>query len=360
MKQIFTLLSFVLLMFSFQDMNACDRSELNLDTLTFDGTNYTIHLEFCIGGGVVGSTRGADNWTGTFAFAVFGDSGMTMVGFSPPSFTSDTTNCTNDSVTFSGPFGANFGVAYISPGCFYSCVSSTALCGRPHTDCSQFIITVSEVPDSIRVFGFEGTGNPVAGCYPNPDMLVDFTIMPVVWSHTHAIAMEDHIEIQWGTHQEINNNFFQVMRANPIGGWSEIGRVDAIGQSTDLETYSFNDNSPFQGPNLYKVVQVDLDGQRSESDVVTVDFNTATSLQWKYCVPSPAHDQLSISFLSGREGPVQFQLINSSGAKVWDKSVQAFSGSNELEIDMRSLPTGMYFLRLKGPRQTLYKKIIKT
>lgn len=360
MKQLFTLLAFVSLMFSFQGSNACDRTEINLDSLVFDGTNYTIYLEICGGGGIIGSTRGADNWTGTFAIPVYGNASMTMIGYGPLSVTSDTTNCTNSSTPFTGSFGANFGIAYISSGCFYTCVSSTALCGRPHADCSQFNLTVSEIPDSIRVLGFEGTGNPVAGCYPNPDMLIDFTIMPVVWSHAYATIVEEHIEIQWGTHQEINNNFFQVMRANPIGGWTEIGRVQAKGQSEELKTYSFNDNSPFQGSNLYKIVQVDLDGQRSESEVVSVDFNTETSLEWKYCTPSPTRDQLSIAFLSGIEGPVHLQLINSSGAKVWDKSIAALSGSNELEVDMHSLPSGMYFIRLKGPQRTLYKKIIKT
>lgn len=180
------LIGLTFMVVSSNSTKACDRTQYVLDSVSFDGTNYTIYTTFCVGGGIIGSTRGADNWTGTFAFAVYGPLTMTFGGYSPNTLTSDTTMCTNNSTTFSGSFGANFGVAYISPGCFYTCVSSTALCGRPHSDCSQFVITVSEVPDSIRLYGMEGTGNPIAGCYPNPDMLIDFTTLPVVWSSFDA------------------------------------------------------------------------------------------------------------------------------------------------------------------------------
>ena len=55
-----------------QQSHACDRTQYVLDSSTFDvstGT-YTIYTTFCVGGGIIGSTRGADNSTSTFAFAV--------------------------------------------------------------------------------------------------------------------------------------------------------------------------------------------------------------------------------------------------------------------------------------------------
>lgn len=347
------------LVLSSNSAQACDRSQYQLDSATFDGTNYTLYTTFCVGGGVVGSTRGADNWTGTIAFGVFGAPTMTFIGFTPASLTSDTTMCTNPSTTFSGSFGANFGVAYISPGCFYTCVSSTALCGRPHSDCNQIVLTVSEIPDSIRLFGLEGTGNPVAGCYPNPDLLIDFTTLPVVWASFDAQKKDETVEVNWSTGQEVNNDHFSVMRSGINGEWSEIAQIEAFGNSEQGKSYSYTDENPLQGVNQYKIVQVDIDGRSSETEIVSINFVLDVNLEWREIGPVPTTDFLNFSFVSDKEFPMSLQLFNPKGEKVLEKDLTAKYGLNKMTLDLTVISEGVYFLRIKGAQGNLNKKIIK-
>lgn len=364
MKIFYRILTCLVIGFTFMvvtsnSTKACDRTQYVLDSMTFDGTNYTIYSTFCVGGGIIGSTRGADNWTGTFAFGVYGAPSMTFGGFFPPSMTSDTTACTNNATTFSGSFGANFGVAYLSPGCFYTCVSSTALCGRPHSDCTQFQITVSEVPDSIRLFGMEGTGNPIAGCYPNPDMLIDFTTLPVVWSSFDAQEKNDVVEVNWSTVQEINNDYFRVMRAGDNGNWDEIGQIEASNNSEQGMSYTFIDENPLQGLNQYKIVQVDIDGRTSETEIVSLTFVMDVDLEWRQVGPVPTVDYLDLSFVSNMEFPMNLQLFNLKGEKVLGQDIIAKYGLNKMTLDLTVISEGVYFLRLKGARGSLNKKIVK-
>ncbi len=338
---------------------ACDRTQYVLDSATFDGTNFTLYTTFCVGGGIIGSTRGADNWTGTFAFAVYGSPTMSFIGYTPPAMTSDTTACTNPSTTFSGSFGANFGVAYISQGCFYTCVSSTAACGRPHSDCTQFVITVSEIPDSIRLYGMEGTGNPVAGCYPNPDMLIDFTTLPVVWESFDAQKVDETISVNWSTAQEVNNDHFRVMRSGNTGDWVEIGTVEAIENAESGHSYNFVDETPLQGTNRYKVIQVDLDGRSSETEVASVTFVLDVELAWREVGPNPTSDYLNFSFITDMEFPMNLEIFNLKGEKVVEQGFTTEYGLNKMTLDLSSVSEGIYILRLKGTHGSLNKKIIK-
>ena len=342
------------------EVKACDRTQYVLDSATFDGTNYTIYTTFCVGGGIIGSTRGADNWTGTFAFAIYGSPTLTMSAYTPPSMTSDTTGCFQPSTTFTGSFGANVGVAYINTGsCFYTCVSSTALCGRPHSDCNQFVITLNEIPDSIRLYGMEGTGNPVAGCYPNPDMLIDFTTLPVVWASLDAQMKEEVVEVSWATAQEVNNDHFRVLRSGNSANWVEIGQVEAAANAENGMSYSFIDESPLQGTNQYKIVQVDDDGRTSESEVVSVTYVLDVELDWREIGPNPTADLLNLSFVTDMEFPMDLQVYNLKGEKVLEQAFTTQYGLNKMTLDLTAMSNGVYILQLKGSYGSLNKKIIK-
>ncbi len=353
-------LAIVLLGSSVEQALGCDRSGYALDSITFNGSEYSIYTTFCIGGGVVGSTFGADNFTATFAIGLYGSPTLQMTSFSPPFVISDTTNCLANAFTFSGGAGMNVdtGIAYV-PSCFYTCISSTVGCGRPHSDCNQSVITVNELPDSLRLFGIEGTGNPIAGCFPNPEMLIDFNTLPVIWSSFGAVKQDEIVEIDWSTSQESNNNYFRVMRAAATGDWEELGTVNAVGHSETRQSYSFNDYAPQKGINRYKVVQVDNDGRTSETEVVSLQFELDEQFAWKHVGPVPTVDQLTMSFVSSSAQPVQLAIFNLRGQKVFEKSIDGIYGLNRLSIDISAFEAGAYYLKLNCSTGTLTKKIVK-
>ena len=338
----------------------CDRSGYVLDSVVFDGTEYSIYTTFCIGGGVIGSTFGADNFTATFAFGLYGPASMQMTGYSPPFVISDTTNCLANSVTFSGGSGMNVdtGIAYI-PSCVFTCINSTFACGRPHSDCNQLRIDVTELPDSIRLFGIEGTGNPIAGCFPNPEMGIFFNTLPVIWRTFDVQQKDETVDITWSTSQENNNSHFRIMRIGATGVWEELSTVNAVGYSEDHTSYDFTDAQPLPGINRYKVVQVDNDGRSSETEPLSVNFELEADFAWRQVGPIPTHDQLDLAYIISKPAPLQLNIFNLNGEVVYTQAVDAQFGLNRMSLDLNTLANGAYFLSLSGPEGKLSKKIVK-
>lgn len=348
----------VLLTGLFSQGIACDRSSIQLDSLVSSGGNYDIYITQLVGGGVTGAVRGASNSTFTFAYAFYG---APTLGFSffTPSLTADSTGVTNPGANFGPAFGSVFTIGYVSTGNAYACINSTAICGNAHADVKQVHFTVDQVPDSIRLFGIEGAGNPLSGCYPNIDMLVDFTILPVVWADFHGNPVQNGIELDWATSQETNTADFRVMRSADGVVFEEIGELAAAGNSEHLEEYSFTDHNPHSGTNFYRIVQLDKDGRQSQSSVLQLEFDQELAFGWTHVAPNPVSDRLQVGFMSVDEADFDLQVFNLNGSLQLQQQINAAQGSNVVDLEVNDLAPGVYFVRLSGNQGKLDKKIIK-
>jgi len=326
--------------------------------VVFDGSNYTIYITQQVGGGILGTSKGAGNDTFTFAYAFYGAPSLSISAFTP-SLTADSTGVTNPGLNVGPAFGAQFAIGYLSSGQAYSCVSSTALCGQPHADIKQVAFTLSEIPDSIRLFGMEGTGNPLAGCYPDADMLVDFTILPVTWAGLSGRTVGNAIEVDWTTSQETNTSHFAVLRSTDGLLFEEIGTVDAAGNSNFTNDYTFVDEAPTEGTNFYKITQYDQDGRRSNSGVIEVNFSLDAELNWTSIAPNPVESTTNVGFSVEEDGNMTLSVIDLKGAIVYQEDMAVTRGTNVREIDLSAAPAGLYIVRLYGAQGRLDSKIVK-
>ena len=168
------------LLISFLPGRACDASDVQLDSIVPAGNEFDIYVTLCVGGGVLGTTTGADNFTMTFAFGFYAPSCQSFcISQFTPSVTGDSTgevmNAFDAGPAFTGNYMTDGTIAYLDNGGFFTCINATSACGLPHQQCDQYRFRVNAIPDSIRVFGIEGAGNPFAGCFPNSDMLLDLS-----------------------------------------------------------------------------------------------------------------------------------------------------------------------------------------
>jgi len=352
-------LAIVLALGVFNSTQACDRTEIVLDSIVFDGANYNVYITQNLGAGIIGTTKGAGNDTFTFAYAFYGQPSLS-ISFFTPSLTGDSTGVTNPGVNVGPAFGSQFAIGYLSGGSPYACVSSTALCGIPHTDVKQVAFTLSELPDSIRLFGMEGTGNPLAGCYPDADMLVDFTILPVIWNDLAGRTVENGIQVDWSTSQETNTSHFVVQRSEDGIFFEELGSVTAAGNTTFAQQYSFLDEQPLEGSNFYRITQYDLDGRKSNSSVIEVSYTLdAEEVAWTAIAPNPVEDYASVGFTVPQDGEMSIAVVDLKGSLVLQEDVAVTRGTNIKEIDLSTAPAGMYIVRLTGNQGHLDRKIIK-
>jgi hypothetical protein len=350
-----TLLTFTV---SSHSAKACDRSEIFLDSVIIGAGFTDIFVQMNVGGGLTGSSKGAGSDTRTFAFAFYSSGTINPVTFTN-TLIGDSTGGFYPGANFGPNFGANFVIGYVDTGVPFTCITSTAACGNRHTDIKKVSFRIDALPDSLRLLGIEGAGNPFAGCYPDADMLIDFTNLPVEWAGFEAQPEEAGVSLNWSTANETNNDRFEVQRSNDGVTFETIAEVDAAGNSSKLNSYNYFDTNPQNGTNFYQIVQVDLDGKNTASEILSVQFEVESGLFWTAVGPNPVHDALNMSFNSGIAQTLSLQVIDLQGRVVRQLQIDAMQGSNQTRLDLTGEASGFYYLRISGSQEKIDKKILK-
>lgn len=346
---------------------SCNLSNYTLTSITGTGP-YTIVTRLCVGYGVTGAVRGADQATRTISFGFYSSAGtVTISSFSPASITSGRgfSNCTMTGAnigTQGSPYNSQGTIIYIDPGYYgivpcvaqpFGCITSTALCGNVAQQCIDYTFVTNIRPDSIRAFGVEGAGNPVAGCMPNPDMIIDFTLLlPVFWSTVNARKINNNeVAINWTTLSEVNNYFFTIEKTDKLAEglnhhsqqvdetiWTQCGIVNGTNNNT-ATSYSFVDKTPFPELSYYRVKQTDFSGKFSYSRIVVVSsFNEREQVK---IYPNPVKDLLTIE----AENLKSILLINMLGKKIYESKIISDKINT---INTQNIPKGIYLLKLEA------------
>jgi hypothetical protein len=193
------------------------------------------------------------------------------------------------------------------------------------------------------------TNRDAAGNYVEKNGLADFSRwtlstafnspLPVQFVLFNVKCEGSRVMIHWKTAQEINASHFEVQRSSNGSDWTTIGTLQAAGNSSLPQSYSFIDNSPLLSGALYRIAEFDLDGKKQYTSINRADCgNVETWKAW----PNPVDQQLflTISVVNGSQAMIR--LFDSRGALLREQRNTLMSGSNQLNVDMQRLPAGTY------------------
>lgn len=363
MKNRFYLYLLFMLLFS-NNLISCNLSSYTLKSITGTGP-FTITTTLCVGGGITGTTKGADNDTRSIAFSFYSsDPTFAISSFLPANITGSSSGCTMPGFSvgpLAAPFNSDGTIYYTDPGYYgiapctttpFQCITSTALCGDVTSQCIDFIFTTNVLPDSIRAFGVEGGGNPIAGCYPDADMQIKFnSLLPVFWSSVSSKYInENTVSVNWTTLSEVNNNFFTIQKINSLDGttvngthnhdfleWQDVGIVYGTNRNISVN-YQFIDENPYVDKTYYRIRQTDFDYKYSYSRIVLALNNNKTSEIKIY--PNPTNDKLNIEYKYAK----RISLVNTLGAEIY---VNDNSNDDLNIIDVAEIPKGLYILKIE-------------
>ncbi|MCX2575901.1 T9SS type A sorting domain-containing protein [Pedobacter sandarakinus] len=112
----------------------------------------------------------------------------------------------------------------------------------------------------------------------------------------------------------------------------------------DRTVYNAVDSEPAQGDNFYRLVQTDLNGQTSYSNIVNVKFSTSSSISIKglKIYPNPVVNKINIDLEKNYIGEIFVKVIDVYGRVL----VQKTSTSNTFSLDLSKLNTGTYIIEL--------------
>jgi hypothetical protein len=158
--------------------------------------------------------------------------------------------------------------------------------------------------------------------------------------------------LTWSTTYEQDNAGFIVQRSNNGTDWTALSWVNSKGNSTSKTTYQLTDKEPLGGENYYRIIQQDIDGSTSISNVVVLVFEPKEAV---LVYPNPTQTILTVEIPSYQSGVAKITIYNSVGQLVADYSLQ----TNRLNIPTSSWTAGTYFVRIEQGGIITKKAFIK-
>ena len=184
-----------------------------------------------------------------------------------------------------------------------------------------------------------------------------FNALPVKWLSVKSTQKDNLVSINWSTASESNNDHFDVERSNDGKNFSSLGTVKAVGNTSSISNYSFNDfvndgiKTTSSNKFYYRIKQTDIDGKTDYSDLTFVDFKP--TLQRITISPNPVATEITLSNHGNSNEILPCEIYNTKGEMVWNGTLDA---SNK-NIDISGLERGIYFLKAADEKPTRFIKL---
>lgn len=208
-------------------------------------------------------------------------------------------------------------------------VDVTSILGGSSSLTAGSITTVSPLaPDSYTAYTFASLILP----------------LPVTLTRFTAVAEGRTALLAWATTEETNSDRFEIERSADGKKWGRIGSVASMGESKVLVNYTYVDNTPLAGENLYRLKMIDKDQTFAYSHIRNLSFGDEAGIA---PYPNPAVDKILIR---DHKLVKQLDVVNMGGVKVIQNQQPSSTG-----IDVTKLPRGIYIVTL-----TLFDGTIST
>ncbi len=216
-----------------------------------------------------------------------------------------------------------------------------------------------------RDLGGNVAGNTIAGVVTSSARVSEFSpftlastsiqsALPVSLLSFQAMPLEKQVKVSWSTSSEIGNDFFTVQKCLDGKSWSVIGIVDGVENSTQVNNYTFMDKAPVNGIQYYRLIQTDINGNSTTSDIVSVNLSGALSNSITL-YPNPIEGMVNIT-LSESSSNTSITIFNSLGMKVMELNNQS---GNLYSLDMTSFEKGIYTIEVHHDNGANISKILK-
>src|SRR5258706_1334363 len=224
--------------------------------------------------------------------------------------------------------------------------TTTAITGTiPASSQNRNLIVISKLTGSIS-----GTSTfviPTSICAALPVTFSSFTAVRT--NRSNAL-------LKWETATEINNSGFAVLKSTDHTTWQFVAFVPTQaqdGNSTRMLAYTFNDFNSEKGVTLYRIKQVDLDGNAKFSEIRTVRGNGQKLMTIVY--PNPSTDGKVNIVFENAEGFYDANLFDITG-----RMLRQWKGLTGNTFQINNLENGMYSIRIidKASGKQIVEKIV--
>ena len=205
------------------------------------------------------------------------------------------------------------------------------------------------------VIPLSGVGASGSGC---------FSTLPIEWLSYSARQLNDQqIKVEWSTANEIGNDYFTVQRSNDGIHFNTVSAsIKSKGSSSLAFDYYFIDNFHYNGIMFYRIMQTDIDGKKSFSDIIVVNCsNSQPGLTFDVFpnpTSSPQDIQVSMEGLSDNT-EVLIVLLDMMGNTLYRMATISEQSNMLLTFStINNLQKGIYFITASNKQSIVTKKLI--
>jgi len=161
------------------------------------------------------------------------------------------------------------------------------------------------------------------------------------WIALEAAPTEQGVELNWETSLEDSLLTFEIQRGSDAFSFEHIGRLTPSGIP---DQYTFLDENPHRGNNVYRIKARKEDGAYRFSNPATTGFPTVPFLK---VFPNPARGSFTVEVKEARAERLQLELYNEQGVLVQQAEWEAQPGeSSTHKVLPYNLANGVYHYRL--------------
>lgn len=179
--------------------------------------------------------------------------------------------------------------------------------------------------------------------------------LPVTFGAIKASEKGTGVQIDWTSYSELNLANYKIERSADGINFSAIGEV-APRNAADATNYNFFDALPLSGTSFYRIRNNDIDGKSGLSNIVKINLNKNIKTIGIY--PNPViGNRVSFQTSDLAKGTYNVEVINAIGTRVFQQAVNHASGAINQSLNLPTLQSGQYTLRINGTSSTSTHKI---
>jgi len=184
--------------------------------------------------------------------------------------------------------------------------------------------------------------------------------LPVNLLEFYATCVDRIVHLTWSTASETNNDYFTIERSPDMNLWDQLAMIDGAGNSNELKTYEYADESPYEGTSYYRLKQTDYNGAFEIFTPLAVACISPGSEPNVIFYPNPFDGSIVAQLNNVSDETMHILIFDMLGKLVYDHQlVIENSSQQEFILSLNHLTPGMYFVDLKSEHFTTTAKLIR-
>lgn len=184
-------------------------------------------------------------------------------------------------------------------------------------------------------------------------------ILPVKLKQFSVRYANEKMYLQWITASETDNASFIIERAGQDGRFTTLATIPGKGTSDLENTYTFTDEKPLTQISYYRLVQVDLDGDKQYLGTKKMLNPHKNKDRLVILTSNPFINDLSLFINPDKAQKISCRVTDLNGRKVAGIDGVYQQGTTEINLSTAHLPKGIYLLTAIGELRTESYKIVK-